>query len=115
MNGSTGFFAVELATNLRCIGPTHRACAGHPDVGGETPQHAQAALAVGCLFWIGRRCQHPMSHALTTFSTRSPSRTGNDHDVQPRVCPAVTCAVSAIGPTRIVSPSLNRWSTRGGG
>src|SRR5688572_23298759 len=39
-----------------------------------------------------------MSHALTTFSTRSPSWTGNDHEVQPRVCPAVTCAVSAIGP-----------------
>jgi hypothetical protein len=28
--------------------------------------------------------------------------------VQPRVLPPVTCAVSAIGPTRIVSPSLNR-------
>jgi hypothetical protein len=50
----------------------------------------------------------PVSHTLTTFSTRSPSRTGNDHDVQPRVCPAVTCAVSAIGPTPTVSPSLNR-------
>ncbi len=53
--------------------------------------------------------------ALTTFSTRSPSRTGNDHEVQPRVWPPVTCAVSAIGPTRIVSPSLNRCSTRVGG
>jgi hypothetical protein len=38
----------------------------------------------------------PMSHTLTTFRTRSPSRTRNDHDVQPRVCPAVRCAMSAI-------------------
>ena len=40
--------------------------------------------------------------------------TGNDHDVQPRVGPPVTCAVIAIDPTRIVSPSLDLWSTRAG-
>src|SRR5262245_64126033 len=37
---------------------------GHPDVGGEALQQAEAALAVGRLFWIGRRCQHPcVAHA----------------------------------------------------
>jgi len=49
------------------------------------------------------------SHTLTTFSTRSPSRTGNDHDVQPRGWPAVTCAVSAIGPTRIAARAWGRY------
>ena len=87
----------------------------HPDVGGEAPQHAEAALEVGPLFWIPHPQHHHQVQALTTFSTRSPSRTGNDHEVQPRVLPPVTCAVSAIGPTRIVSPSLNRWSTRAAG
>ena len=28
---------------------------GHPDVGGEAPQQAETALAVGRLFWIGGR------------------------------------------------------------
>ena len=37
---------------------------GDPDVGGETSQHAQAALAVGLLFRIPRRCQHSgVTHA----------------------------------------------------
>ena len=115
MNGSTGFFAVVLATNLRYL--PHASCmTRHPDVGREAAEHADAALAVCPLFWIPRALPAPpRSHALTTFSMRSPSRTGNDHEVHPRVWPPVTCAVSAIGPTRIVSPSLNRWSTRGGG
>src|SRR4029450_12510677 len=37
---------------------------GDPDVRRETPQYAQAALAVGSLFWIPRRCQHSgVTHA----------------------------------------------------
>src|SRR5688500_2953302 len=41
---------------------------GHPDVGGETSQQAQAALAVSLLFWVPRGCQHP--------------EVGHAHDVQ---------------------------------
>ena len=78
MNGSTGFFAVALATNLRYL--PHASCmAGHPDVGGEAPQHAEAALAVGLLFWIPRRCQHPevarahdVQHAVTVADGERP-------------------------------------------
>ena len=88
---------------------------GHPDVGGEAPQHAERALEVGPLFGYRIPPITARSQALTTLSTWSLSRTGNDHEMQPRVWPPVTCAVSAIGPTRIVSPSLNRWSTRAGG
>src|SRR5262245_25098214 len=37
---------------------------GHPDVSGQAPQQAEAALAVGRLFWIRRRSQHPrVAHA----------------------------------------------------
>ena len=110
MNGSTGFFAVARATNLRSA----TSCmAGHPDVGGEAPQHAEAALEVGILFWIPYPLQHSqlagahdVQHAVTT------SRMANDHEVQPRVWPPVTCAVSVTGPTRIVSPPSAQMSDR---
>src|SRR6185295_17327008 len=112
MKGSTGFFDVELARNLR-YRPHHRACA-------VTQMSAERLRSRRKLRSRSAACSGyvdvpstPVSHTLTTFRTRSPSWTGNDHEVQPRVCPAVTCAVRAIGPTRIVSPSLNRWSTRG--
>src|SRR3954469_4916341 len=54
---------------------------GHPDVGGETPQQAQTALAVGRLFWIPRRCQHgevacahDVQHAVTVADGDRPGR-----------------------------------------
>src|SRR5262245_11725201 len=64
-------FAIALGVDERVNGvlrggarhefavPAPPSCmAGHPDVGWEAPQQPEAALAVGCLFWIGRRCQH---------------------------------------------------------
>src|SRR3954463_10977882 len=52
---------------------------GHPDVGGETPQQAQTALAVGRLFWIPSRCQHSevayahdVQHAVTVADRERP-------------------------------------------
>ena len=80
MNGSTGFFAVVLATNLRYL--PHASCmVGHPDVSGETSQHPHAALAVGLLFRIPRRCQHSgvthahdVQHAITVADGERPRR-----------------------------------------
>src|SRR5262249_18009387 len=45
--------------------PAPPSCMGRrPDVGGEAPQQAEAALAVGRLFWICRRSKHPqVAHA----------------------------------------------------
>src|SRR5262245_60684531 len=114
MNASTGFFAVALAANLR-YRPHDLAC----DV---TQMSAGRPRRTRRLRSMSADCSEyrmpstlPKPHALTTFRMRSPSRTGNDHDVQPRVPPDVMWAVNVIGPTRIVSPSLNRWSTRAGG
>src|SRR5712691_4311944 len=114
MNGSTAFFAAALATNLRYLPHALAWLVTQISAGRLRSTRKLRARSAAC---PGYRdvASTPGSHTLTTLSTRSPSRTGNDHDVQPRVCPAVMCAVSAIGPTRIVSPSLNRWSTRGGG
>src|SRR5262245_16060034 len=114
MNGSTGFFAVVLATNLRYLPHARAWFVTQMSAGRVRSTRMLRSRSAAC---SGYRdvARTPVSHTLTTFSTRPLSWTGNDHDVQPRVWPAVTCAVSAIGPTRIVSPSLNRWSTRGGG
>src|ERR1044072_8698253 len=114
MNGFTGFFAVVLATNLRYLPHARAWLVTQISAGRLRRTRKLRARSASC---SGYRevASTPGSHTLTTFNTRSPSRTGNDHDVQPRVWPAVTCAVSAIGPRRIVSPSLNRWSTRAGG
>src|SRR4030095_8368019 len=114
MNGSIGFFAVVLATNLRYLPHGRAWLVTQISAGRLLSTRRLRSRSAPC---SGYRdvASTPRSHTLTTFSTRSPSRTGNDHDVQPRVWPAVTCAVSAIGPTRIVSPSLNLWSTRAAG
>src|SRR5918996_6226248 len=107
MNGSTAFFAAALATNLRYL-PHHLAwhvtqmSTGRPR--STLKLRSRSASCSGYCDVANR----PKSHALTTFSTRSPSRTWNDHEVHPRVWPPVMCAVSASGPRRIVSPSLNR-------
>ncbi len=52
---------------------------GHPDVGGETPQHSQAALAVGRLFWVPQHSQHAraayahdVQHAVTVANRERP-------------------------------------------
>ena len=107
MNGSVGSFAVALATNLRYL-PHHRACEVTQISAGRL--RSTRKLRSRSAFCSGYRAPSTTFklHALTTFKTRSPSRTGNDHEVHPRVWPPVTCAVSAIGPIRIVSPSLNR-------
>src|SRR5262245_41766034 len=51
----------------------------HPDIGRETPEHADAALAVCSLFWISRGCQHPevtraydIQHAVTVADGERP-------------------------------------------
>src|SRR4051794_21537007 len=107
MNGSTGLFDVELATNLR-YRPHHRAWAvTQMSAGRLRSRRKLRSRSAACSGYVDVPST-PRSHTLTTFSTRSPSRTRNDHDVQPRVWPPVTCVVSAVGPTRIVSPSLNR-------
>ena len=56
MNGSVGFFAVALATNLRYL-PHH--LAWHvTQMSTEAPEHSEAALEVGLLLWI-LRCGQP--------------------------------------------------------
>src|SRR3954471_2634029 len=114
MNASTGFFAVALATNLRYLPHALAWLVTQMSAGRLRSRRKLRSRSAAC---SGYRdvASTLRSHALTTFNTRSPSRTANDQDVQPRVWPAVTCAVSAIGPTRIVSPSLNLWSTRAAG
>ena len=114
MNGSTGFFAVALATNLRYLPHGRAWLVTQMSAGRLRSTRKLRSRSAACSGYLDI-ASTPVSHTLTTFSTRSPSRTGNDHEVQPRVWPAVMCAVSAIGPTRIVSPSLNRWSTRAAG
>src|SRR4029078_1195973 len=113
MNGSTGFFAVVLATNLRYLPHARAWFVTQMSTGRLRSTRMLRSRSANCSEYRDLS-RTPGSHTLTTVSTRSPARTGNDHDVQPRVWPAVTCAVSAIGPTRMVSPSLTRWSTRGG-
>src|SRR5262245_43442830 len=99
MNGSTGFFAVVLATNLRYL-PHHRAWhVTQISAGRLRSRRMLRERSAACSGYV-EVASTPRSHALTTFSVRSPSRTGNDQEVHPRVWPAVTCAVSAIGPTR---------------
>src|ERR671913_1608528 len=110
MNGATASFAVALSTNLRYL--PHRLAWHVTQMSTGRPRstlklRSRSAFCSGYCDVANR----PRSHALTTFSTRSPSRTWNDHEVHPRVWPPVMCAVSASGPRRIVSPSLNRWST----
>src|SRR5258705_8751915 len=114
MNGSTGFFAVLLATNLRYL-PHIRAWLVTQMSAGRLRSTRRLRSRSDPCSGYREVARTPGSHTLTTFSTRSPSRTGNDHDVQPRVWPAVTYAGSAIGPTPIGCPSLNRWSTGAGG
>src|SRR6188508_2722346 len=115
MKASPGLFAVLLATNLRYRRHDLELDVTQMSAGRLRSTRTLRSMSAPCSGYRIPSGAPSKGQALTTFSTRSPSRTGNDHEVQPRVLPPVTCAVSAIGPTRIVSPSLNRWSTRGGG
>src|SRR5512132_683474 len=94
MNGPTGFFAVVLATNLRYLPHARAWLVTQMSTGRLRSTRMLRSRSADC---SGYRdvASTPGSHTLTTFSTRSLSRTGNDHDVQPRVCPAVMWAVSA--------------------
>ena len=96
---------LRLATNLR-YRPHGRAWFVTQMSAGRLSQHAQAPLAVG-LFWIPRHFQHPrvahadnVQHAVTVLDLKrlrgAAALAGRD------------VRVSAVGPTRIVSPSLNR-------
>ena len=53
--------------------------ASDPDVNGKAPEHAEAALEVGCLIWILRRGQppqvaraHDVQHAVTVTNVERP-------------------------------------------
>src|SRR5262245_59219781 len=100
MNASTGIFADALGTDLR-YRPARRELPGTQMSTGSL--RSTWKLRSRSAFCSGYRCPSTLIrlHALTTFNTRVPSRTGKDHEVQPREEPAVMCAVSAIGPTRM--------------
>src|ERR1044072_7173524 len=81
MNASPGFFAVELATNLRYL-PHHRAWQVTQMSAGRLRSTRKLRSRSSPCSGYRLSANTPRAHALTTFRTRSPSRTGDDHDVR---------------------------------
>src|SRR4030095_15268537 len=101
MNGPTASLAAALARYLRYL-PHHLAWhVTQMSTGRPRSTLKLRSRSATCSEYCNV-ANRPRSHALTTLSTRSPSRTWNDHEVHPRVWPPVMYAVLASGPSGIL-------------